>query len=49
MVSERSITSKLIRECKPYKTKNENNLVEAEMSLFITNSTICNLSDQSSY
>ena len=48
MVSEKSITSKLIHRYNPLKVKNKDNLIEAELLLCALNSTIGNLSNQSS-
>lgn len=49
VVSQKSITSKLIRRCKSLEAINGDNLVEAKLLLFAKNSAIGILSNQSSY
>ena len=49
IVSKKSTIWKLIYECKPFETKNGNNLIEAELLLFAANPAISSLSNQSCY
>ena len=48
MIFKKSITLKLIYECKLLKVKNENNLIDKKLLLFVANSIINNLSILSS-